>query len=355
MRIPSAFVSCLAAVSWMLLWAGPLFAHSGAPAAAPSAAAQDNPPPVLRLEKLTERVYCLYGKGGNVGVLVTETGVVVVDDQYEDVAPGIIEKIRSVSDKPIRYLVNTHFHADHTGGNPVFIKLAEIIAHDTVRPRLLTYPETIRKTFPDRIKAIEAETASLSDPADPYRVSLEKDLDLFKFMLGLAEGFSPDKAAPPGITYQSEVNLWLGDQEVEVFHVAPGHTDGDSIVYFPKEKVLHMGDLFFNGMYPFVDTAGGGSFNGLMENVDRALARVAPDARVIPGHGPVTDVPTLRRYRDFLSDLRAEVGKAIKEGRSRADAVRSISLPRYPEIKPLFRTLGNDVAGFYDEMSPGRK
>ncbi len=329
----------------------PALAHAGAPPAA------EEPPekaPEFRLEKLTDRVFCLYGRGGNVGFLVTDAGVVVVDDQYREVAEGIVGQIRTVTDRPIRFLVNTHYHGDHTGGNPVFIKLAEIVAHNTVRPRLLEYPETIKKTFPARVQAIEAEIAGLKDAADPYRLALEKDKDLLGFMLKSARAFSLEAAAPPGITYEGEVRLWLADQEVDVLHIAPGHTDGDSIVFFRKEKVLHMGDLFFNGLYPFIDALAGGSGRGYVRNLERILALVPPDTKVIPGHGPVTDVATLRRFRSFMSDLVGEVEKAVRDGRSKADAVRTIRMDQYPEIKPGFRTLGNDVAVIYDEVKAGR-
>src|SRR5438093_4096854 len=280
---------CATAGAW--LGAGPALAHSGAPPAPQPEEAQT---PKFKLEKLTDRAYCLYGRGGNVGFLVTDTGVVVVDDEFEEVAQGIVDQIHSVTDRPIRYLVNTHYHGDHTGGNPVFIKFAEIIAHETVRPRLLDYPETVRRTFPDRKKLLETEIAGLKDLDDPYRVSLEKDLDLVDFFIKTAEALKLNPAVPPWLTYEGELRLWLGDEEVDIFHVAPGHTDGDSIVYFPKEKVLHMGDLFFNGMYPFIDSLAGGSARGFVTNIDRVLKRIPADTKGIPGHGATTDGATLR-------------------------------------------------------------
>lgn len=339
--------------SILVLATGPLFAHTGAAPAASPAPRQEKPPE-FRLEKLTERAYCLYGRGGNVGFLVTDAGVVVVDDQYEDMAQGIVDQIRAVTDRPIRYLVNTHYHGDHTGGNPVFAKFAEIVAHDAVRPRLLDYPATVRATFPDRRRRLQAEIDLLKDPADPYRVALEKDLGLLGFLLQSAESFNPAKAAPPALTYDSRVRLWPGGQEVAVLHVAPGHTDGDSMVFFAREKVLHMGDLFFNGMYPFIDAWAGGSGRGYLKNIDYALSLVPADTKVIPGHGPVTDVAGLRRFRSFLSDLIGEVEQAARRGLSKADAARTITMDRYPEIKPQFRTLGNDVLVIYDEVSSPR-
>ena len=329
----------------------PARAHSGAPPAEEKPASKAAE---FKLEKVSDRVYCLYGRGGNVGFLVTDAGVVVVDDQYREAAEGIVAQIKNVTDKPIRFLVNTHYHGDHTGGNPVFIRFAEIIAHNNVWPRLLEYPETIQKTFPGRLKAIEEEIAGLKDAADPLRLALEKDRDLLDFLLKSAQSFILDAAAPPGLTYEGEMRIWLADQEVDILHTAPGHTDGDSIVYFKKEKVLHMGDLFFNGMVPFIDALAGGSGRGYVRNIDQALALVPPDTKVIPGHGPVTDVATLRRFRSFLSDLVGEVEKAVKAGRTKAEAIRAIKLDQYPEIKPSFRTLGNDVAVIYDEVQAGR-
>ncbi len=328
----------------------PASAHSGAP---PAAQPQEKQAPPFKLEKLTDRAYCLYGQGGNVGILVTDAGVVVVDDQFEEVAQGILDQIRAVTDQPIRYLVNTHYHGDHTGGNPVFVKFAEIIAHETVRPRLLDFPETVRRTYPDRKKQIETEIAGLKDPDDPYRLSLEKDLGLLDFFIKTAEALKVNPAAPPGLTYEGEIRLWLGGEEVDIFHVAPGHTDGDSIVYFPKQKVVHMGDLFLNGMYPFIDSLAGGSARGFVTNIDRVLTRIPPETKVIPGHGDTSDVATLRRFRNFMSDLIAQVQKAAETGMTKIDAVRTIKMDQYPELKPRSRTLGNDVAAVYDELRPG--
>jgi len=322
----------------------PARAHQGAPA--------EPSQPVFKLEKLSDRVWCLYGRGGNVGIYATGAGVVVVDDQYDNLAEGIVEQIHSVTSEPIKYLINTHYHGDHTGGNRVFIKLADIVAHDAVRPRMLEYPATVLKVFPGLIQDIERQVAAIPDPNDPWRGALEKDLALAKFFVQESTAFKPETAAPPGITFDQRLTLWPGGRPVEVFHVGPGHTDGDAMVYLRDEKVVHMGDIFFFGMVPFVDTLGGGSVAGMIHNMDEVLARVPPDTKVIPGHGQVTDVASLRRARSFLEDVRAKVKQAVERGASRPEAVRSIRMDEYPDIKPSFRTLGNIISAAWDELAP---
>jgi cyclase len=345
MRI-SAFRATLALAFALLVPAGMARAHSGAY----DAADEKQPAPTFKVEKVGERVWALFGRGGNVGFVVTDRGVAVVDDQYREMAPGILDEIKKITDKPVRYLINTHYHADHTGGNPVFQSIAEIVAHDAVRVRLLEFPMTVQKTFPARVQSLEAEIEAIKDPADPYRDALTKNVGLMKFMLDTFKDFKPETAAPPVVTYDSRATLWLGDEPVMLIHIAPGHTDGDSMVWFPKQKVLHTGDLMFNGMMPFIDVDGGGSGLGYIKNLDWVLQNIPADTQVIPGHGPVTDMAGLRHFRDFLKDVNVAVEKAVKKGISRVEAARTIKLESYPDMKQDFRSLANEVLVFYDEI-----
>jgi glyoxylase-like metal-dependent hydrolase (beta-lactamase superfamily II) len=344
MRIRSALILSAPA---LLLAAAPVFAHDGA-----RLAAGDPPPqaPTFKLEKVSDHVSCLFGKGGNVGILATDDGVVVVDDQYADVAPGILEQIKTISDKPIRYLINTHYHGDHTGGNPVFQAVTTLVGHESVRPRLLEYPAKVRETFPDRMQALHWEVRGLTAEKDPYRDALVSDLNLMKYLYDLAENFDPAKVAAPSITFDKSLTLWVGDQPIEIFHIGPGHTDGDAVVWFPKEKVVHMGDLLFNGSVPLIDTLGGGSARGYLKSMDAVLARIPADTKVIAGHGPTTDVAGLRHARDFMKDLEREVEKAVRAGQSRIAAARSVKLDTYSDVKPGFRTLANVTLVYYDEI-----
>jgi cyclase len=329
-----------------LLTGGTARAHSGAYPAAD----EKQPAPTFKVQKVGDRVYALFGRGGNVGFLVTDRGVAVVDDQYREMASGILEEIKKITDKPIKYLINTHYHGDHTGGNPVFQSIAEIVAHDTVRPRLLEFPITVQKTFPARVQSLEAEIEAIKDPADPYRDALTKNVGIMKFMIDTFKDFNPETAAPPVVTYDSRATLWLGDEPVTLIHIAPGHTDGDTMVWFPKQKVLHTGDLMFNGMMPFIDVDGGGSGLGYIKNLDWALENLPPDTQVIPGHGPVTDMAGLRHFRDFMKDVDVAVEKAVKKGMSRVEAARTVKLEAYPDMKQDFRSLANEVLAFYDEI-----
>ena len=342
MRIRSALVLSEAMV---LLAAAPALAHDGS-----RLAADDQPAPTFKLEKVSDHVTCLFGKGGNVGILATDDGVVVVDDQYGDVAPGILDQIKTLSDRPIRYLINTHYHGDHTGGNAVFQPLTTIVAHDSVRPRLLEYPAQVRETFPDTMQALHWEVRGLTAEKDAYRDALISDLTLMKYLYDLAENFDPAKVAAPSVTFDKSLTLFVGDQRVEIFHIGPGHTDGDAVVWFPKEKVVHMGDLLFNGSVPLIDAPSGGSARGYLKSMDAVLARIPPDTKVIAGHGPTTDVAGLRHARDFMKDLEREVTKAVQAGKSRANAARSVKLDTYSDIKPGFRTVANLTIAFYDEI-----
>ena len=345
MRTPAPRLMLALAIA-LLVPAGMARAHSGWYPAAD----EKQPAPTFKVQKVGERVYALFGRGGNVGFLVTDRGVAVVDDQYREMAPGILDEIRKITDKPVKYLINTHYHGDHTGGNPIFQSIAEIVAHDTVRPRLLEYPMTVQKTFPARVQSLQAEIEAIRDPADPYRDALTKNVGIMKFMIDTFKDFSAESAAPPVITFDSRATLWLGDEPVTLIHIAPGHTDGDSMVWFPKQKVLHTGDLMFNGMMPFIDVDGGGSGLGYIRNLDWVLENIPPDTQVIPGHGPVTDMAGLRHFRDFLKDVDVAVEKAVRKGMSRVEAARTIKLDAYPDMKQDFRNLANEVLVFYDEI-----
>ncbi|NQV99686.1 MAG: MBL fold metallo-hydrolase [Rhodospirillales bacterium] len=228
-------------------------------------------------------VHALFGAGGNMGVSAGPDGVFLVDDQFAPLTDKINAAIAKISDQPVRFLINTHWHFDHTGGNENFGKQgAIIVAHDNVR-KLMS----------------EAQLISF-----------------FKMDVPAAA-----KDALPVITFSDTTTFHLNGDTVVVSHLPPGHTNGDSIVHFQKANVLHTGDLFFNGIYPFIDVDHGGSIDGLIADADVILQRINAQTRIIPGHGPLADRAALVAYRDMLTVARDQVMAQISEGKTREQVV----------------------------------
>lgn len=238
----------------------------------------------MRAEQAGDGVVVLYGAGGNIGVWTGSDGVVLVDDQFAPLAPKVRAAVDSISgNKPIRFVFNTHWHGDHVGGNQALAEAgATIVAQDNVRRRMSTM-----------------QMSMMGDTVPP----------------------SPGKALPI-ITFPDSVTFHLNGQDVVCFHVAPAHTDGDAMVWFPTSNVLHCGDIFFNGRYPIIDLTNGGSYQGMIDASARALALIGPATRVIPGHGPLGDKATLQKYHDMLVAYRDRLKKQMSGGKT-LDQVKS--------------------------------
>ena len=242
---------------------------------------------------VTDGIYMLVGEGGNIGVSAGEDGVVMVDDQYAPLTEKIKAAIADITDKPIRFLLNTHWHGDHTGGNENLGNAGVVIVgHDQVRERMST--EQFVEAFQRKV------------PPSP-------------------------KAALPVITFNDTSTFHLNGQTLQAFHVAPAHTDGDSVLHFKEADVIHTGDVYFNGRYPFIDSSSGGSIEGMLAAVDKVLAIATATTKIIPGHGKLSNRAELEEYRKVLVDVRDRTQAALDKGTSLEDFIASKPTADYDE------------------------
>jgi cyclase len=253
--------------------------------ASPVLAQQDFSKVQIKTEKLSDTVYMMTGAGGNLGLSVGPDAVFLIDDQFAPLTPRIKAAIAKITKRPVKFLLNTHWHFDHVGGNENLGKGGVLIfAHENVRKRMST--------------------------------------EQFIEFLGMKTKPDP-KVALPIVTFASEVTFHINGDEVRAFHVAPAHTDGDSIVHFAKSDVIHTGDTFFNKLYPFIDTSSGGSVDGMIAAADRVLGMAGDKTKIIPGHGPLGNKSELNTYRDMLATISGRIKDQIRAGRKLEEVVAS--------------------------------
>jgi cyclase len=235
----------------------------------------------MKVTKVAGNVYMLEGDdAGNIGASVGDDGIVIVDDQYAPFADKIQAALKGIIDKPVRFVINTHYHGDHTGGNAFFQKNAPIIAQDNVRKRL--------------------EVGGVGGNGTSVRM----------------EHQPAEKDALPIITFDHDVTVHLNGEDIRALHFPAGHTDGDSIIFFPKSNVVHMGDDFVTYGFPFIDVDSGGSINGMIDALDKVVAQLPADVKVIPGHGPISNLDDVRAFTKMLKDTRAVVQTALNQGKT---------------------------------------
>jgi len=258
----------------------------------------------IKAVSLRGNIHVLFGAGGNIGVSAGEDGVFIIDDQFAPLTDRIKAAIAKISDQPIQYAINTHFHGDHTGGNENLGNSGTVVvAHDNVRQRL----------------SEGAFIKAFNNKMEPQ-----------------------PKAALPVITFNDEMSLFLNGEEARIIHSANGHTDGDSFIYFKGANLIHMGDLFFNELFPFIDVDSGGSIDGMIMGVDKALAMADGETIIIPGHGPVTDKVGLKAYRAMLQETRDIVAGLKAKGMSLEDIQAAKPIEAYKQKWKSFEPTWSD-------------
>ena len=241
----------------------------------------------IKATKVSGNVYMLQGSGGNIGVSVGDDGLLIVDDQFAPLADKIRAALKGIADKKLRFILNTHWHGDHTGGNVAFGPEATIIAHDNVRKRLATEQKST--------------VFNSTTPASP-------------------------KEALPVITFNDSLSVHFNGEDIRAIHFPHGHTDGDSVIFFSASNVVHLGDDFFAGRFPFVDLESGGSVEGLVKNIGELIGKIPPSAKLIPGHGPISTLDDLKSYHRMLQQTTEIVRQKIAAGKT-LDQIKTEGLP----------------------------
>jgi cyclase len=261
-----------------LFWAAPALILALVPVA--GAQQQDFSKVEIKVTKVSGNIYMLEGAGGNIAASVGEDGIVIVDDQFAPLADKIQTALKDlkITDKPVRFVINTHYHGDHTGGNVPFANSGStVIAQDNVRKRLESGGT-----------AGNGGSIKMDNPAAP-------------------------KAALPIITFEHDVTVHLNGEDIRALHFPAGHTDGDAVIFFPKNNVVHMGDDFVRYGFPFIDVASGGSVQGMIAAMDKVSSELPSDVKVIPGHGALSNLDDVRAFVKMLKETSAAVQKAIDE------------------------------------------
>ncbi len=278
----------------------------------------------IKVTKVSGNIYMLEGSGGNIAASVGADGIVIVDDQFAPLAEKIQAALKGlgVTDKPVRFVINTHYHGDHTGGNEPFSNTgATVIAQDNVRKRL--------------------ESGGTGGNGGSVRF----------------ESKPAPKAALPVITFEYDVTVHLNGEDIRALHFPSGHTDGDSIIFFPKNNVVHMGDDFVRYGFPFIDVASGGSVQGMISALEKAMAQLPADVKVIPGHGAISNLDDVRAFVKMLRETSAVVQKALDEHKTLEQMKQAKILAPWDKFAGTFinsdafiETLYNSLTGHKGEF-----
>lgn len=267
------------------------------------ASAQQAAAPVeVKAQHVAGNVYMITGMGGNIGVSAGPDGLLIVDDQFAPLAPRIEAVLKELNPGKLKFVLNTHHHGDHTGGNDYFGRQGHVVAQTNVRKRMGGKP-------------------------------------------------SDSKPELPVITFDDALSLWFNGEEIRVTHIPPAHTDGDSLIHFTGANVFHFGDTFFSGRFPNIDLGGGGDVRGYIRNVEESIRKLPPGAKLIPGHGPLSTVKELREFHAMLVETSGIVEKALAAGKS----LQQVQADGLPEKWKGWSTSGVTTARWIELLYQGLK
>ena len=271
----------------------------------------------IKTTKVADGIYMLEGEGGNIGVSAGEDGVFLIDDQFAPLTPKIVAAVKTISDKPIRFLMNTHWHGDHVGGNENFGKAGTVIvAHDNVYKRM----------------------------------------SVGGAITALKQNYAPaPRAALPVVTFNQTATFRQNGDDITSTHLPPAHTDGDSFVRFAKANVIHTGDVFAAYRYPFIDPESGGSVKGVLRAIDVMLPLMDDNTKVIPGHGGLSSKKDVLAYRKMVSTAISKIEPMVKSGRTLQQVIDAKPLREFDEEWGKFRKPEAFVEIVYNGLKPGKK
>jgi cyclase len=269
----------------------------------------------IKVTKVAGSVYMLEGAGGNIGASVGDDGIVIVDDQYAPLADKIQEALKGITGKPVRFVINTHYHGDHTGGNAYFQKQAPVIAQDNVRKRL--------------------ESSAGAGNGSSIHMDIKP----------------ATHDALPIVTFDHDVTIHLNGEDIRALYFPAGHTDGDSIIFFPQSNVVHMGDDFVTYGFPFIDVESGGGINSMIDAAEKVIGQLPPDVKVIPGHGPISSLDDVRAYAAMLKETRAVVQKALQQGQTLDQMKQAKLLDPWKKYSGGFLTQDTFLETLYNSLT----
>ena len=321
------------------------------------------PPNLFSTTKLNDHLYVIAPSGpdmsnvgGNIGVCVSDQGVLLVDANYfldwrngqaVPMAQSVVDEVKKITSQPIRWVINTHHHGDHAGGDPVFAKIATIVSHKNARDRILAGYESAAKNAPIAVARAQQELEAVRAAKDSAKIAQAQDqLGRAQMNATMASSTDPQHSLPT-VVYDNELVLFLGSEEVHLYHFGRAHTDGDSLVYFKTSNVIHWGDTFSNRWIPAMDASG----NSLdwIEWLDKGIA-VSPTATMVPGHGAIGKQADVLKLRAFFTKLQSDVRQTIAAGRTREQAMDEVKDAEYVNYPGGAARLRTNIGIIYDQL-----